>query len=186
MTAPRELVFAYGSLVSAADGFLAVLRDHRRCWGVAMNNRVDLPRYKYYLDERGNRPGVYVAFLDVKAARGESVNGVCTPVTEQELAALDERERNYRRRDVTALCDVPGAASRVWTYVGSPGGRRRLTSARAAGRAVVDRGYLEGVASAFKGLGAAEYAACAPSLDPDGLPVVALSRRDLGSTTIET
>jgi glycine/D-amino acid oxidase-like deaminating enzyme len=149
-----------------------------------MNNRVNLPGYKYYLDEEGDRPDVHVAFLDVRPARGQSVNGVCLPVDRDELAHLDVRERNYVRRDVTAFCDVPGDGGRVWTYVGSPGGRRRLTTSRSRGRAVVDRAYLEAVLRAFQRLGPDEYAACARSLEPDGLPVLALNRHDLVSTTI--
>jgi cation transport regulator ChaC len=193
---PTEFVFGYGSLVARghvaptrafrSEGFVADLRDFRRCWGVAMNNRVTLPGYKYYLDERGDRPGVHVAFLDLRPAWGQSVNGVCMPVTEDQLADLDQRERNYIRRDVTAFCDLAVDDVRVWTYLGSAGGRRRLTTARAAGRAVIDRSYLDSVMSAFKRLGRAEYAACAPSLDPGGVPVVALSRHDLGSTRIGT
>jgi cation transport regulator ChaC len=189
-----EFVFGYGSLVARghvaptrafhAEGFVADLRDFRRGWGVAMDNHVNLPGYKYYLDEDGLRPDVCVVFLDVHRARGHSVNGVCLPVDRDELARLDQRERNYVRRDVTALCDAPGDAGRVWTYVGSPAGRRRFTSSRSAGRAVVDRAYLDAVARAFERLGPGEYAACAQSLDPDGLPVVALTRHDLVSTTI--
>jgi cation transport regulator ChaC len=192
----KEFVFGYGSLVMGGpvvptrafheDGFVADLRNFRRCWGVAMNNRVTLPGYKYYLDERGDRPDVSVTFLDLRPARGQAVNGLCLPVSEDRLARLDQRERNYIRRDVTAFCDLPADDLRVWTYLGSAAGRRRFTTARSAGRAAIDRAYLEGVTSAFKRLGRAEYAACAPSLYPAGLPVVALSRHDLASSTIAT
>lgn len=189
-----EFVFGYGSLVARghvaptrtfhAEGFVTDLRDCRRCWGVAMNNRVNLPGYKYYLDEDGGRPDVCVAFLDLRPARGQSVNGVCLPVDRDELARLDQRERNYVRRDVTALCDAPGDGGCVWTYVGSAAGRRRFVTSRSAGQAVVDRAYLDAVVSAFKRLGPDEFAACARSLDPDGLPILALNRHDLVSTTI--
>jgi cation transport regulator ChaC len=192
----REFVFGYGSLVAlgqlaptrafSAEGFVTDLSDFRRCWGVAMNNRVSIPGYKYYLDDQGHRPHVHVAFLDVRPAPGESVNGVCLPVTRDHLAALDDRERNYVRRDVTAMCDVPADTARVWVYLGSSAGRRRLTTARAARRAVVDRAYLEGVAAAFTTLGPAEYELCAPSLDPGDLPVRPLDRHDLPFTTITT
>lgn len=190
-----EFVFGYGSLVALGDaaptrafhpqGFVADLRGFRRCWGVAMNNRVTLPGYKYYLDDRGTRPDVYVAFLDLRRARGQSVNGVCLPASEAQLASLDRRERNYCRRDVTAFCDLPPTKDllRVWTYVGAAAGRRRLARARAAGRAVVDRAYLEAITGAFKHLGRAEYASCAASLDPGELPVLALSRHEVTSTT---
>jgi cation transport regulator ChaC len=194
--AQTDFVFGYGSLMTEGrvaptrsfhpDGFVTDLHDVRRCWGVAMNNRVDLPGYKYYLDARGDRPDVHVAFLDLRPAPGQSVNGVCLPVTVDELAILDRRERNYVRRDLTALCPLAQEDIRVWAYVGSPAGRRRLTTARAAGRAVIDRTYLEGVREAFKRLGPAEYAHYAPSLDPDGLPVLPLNRHDLASNTIET
>lgn len=193
---PGEFVFAYGSLVPHAgavptrafhhEGFVTDLRDFRRCWGVAMSNRVTLPGYKYYLDERGDRPDVYVTFLDLRPARGRAVNGVCMPVTPEELPFLDRRERNYVRRDVSAFFDLPGDVGRVWTYVGSPAGRRRLTLARSAGCAVVDRDYLEAVLSAFKTLGPAEYDLCAPSLDTERLPLARLTRHDLTSTTITT
>ncbi|MDQ6775642.1 MAG: gamma-glutamylcyclotransferase [Actinomycetota bacterium] len=189
MPAPSEFVFGYGSLVAlghlaptrafAPEGFVTDLRDFRRCWGVAMNNRVTLPGYKYYLDERGHRPDVYVAFLDVRSTRGHSVNGVCLPVTREQLDALDDRERNYLRRDVTAFCEIPDKAARVWTYVGTPAGRRRLTTGRSAGRAVIDNTYLASVVEAFESLGPAEYGMCAPSLGPDGLPVLPLERHDL-------
>jgi len=165
----------------APEGFVTDLRDFRRCWGVAMNNRVTLPDYKYYLDEHGHRPHLYVAFLDVRPARGRSVNGVCLPVTRDQLARLDDRERNYVRRDVTAFCDVAGEAVRVWTFVGSPAGRRRLTTARSAGRAVIHRAYLESVLDAFQSLGPTEYDRCAPSLQDDDLPVLALDRHDVAS-----
>jgi hypothetical protein len=201
--AQTAFVFGYGSLATEGrgaprraevaptrafhpDGFVTDLQDVRRRWGVAMNNRANLPGYKYYLDDNGDRPDVYVAFLDLRPAPGQSVNGVCLPVDDDQLAAFDQRERNYVRRDLTALSPLAQEGIRVWAYVGSPAGRRRLTRARAAGRAVIDRTYLEGVREGFKRLGPAEYATCAPSLDPDGLPVVRLNRHDLPSNTIET
>lgn len=191
---PTEFVFGYGSLAAPGDvaptrafhaeGFVTELRGFRRCWGVAMNNRVTLPGYKYYLDEHGGRPDVYVAFLDVLPASGQSVNGVCRPVSPEQLALLDRRERNYVRRDVSAFCELPRDGVRVWTYLGSGPGRRRLTRARATASAVVDRTYLEGVRAAFARLGPPEYEACAASLDPGEMPVVTLFRHDLGSTTM--
>jgi cation transport regulator ChaC len=195
VAAPRDFIFGYGSLVTDGrvvptrafhrDGFVTDLHDVRRCWGVAMHNRVDLPGYKYYLDDHGDRPDVYVAFFDLRPAPGQSVNGVCLPVDHDQLAALDRRERNYVRRELTALCPLAGEDIRVWAYVGSPAGRRRLTTARAAGRAVIHRAYLAAVREGFERLGPGEYAACSPSLDPDGLPVLPLVRHDLASNTIE-
>ena len=187
-----QFVFAYGSLVTppglaprrswSAHGFVADLFGFRRAWGVAMDNRRDLPGYKYYTDARGRRPEVFVTFLDVRpSARADStVNGLCVPVDDARLAALDQRERNYHRVDVSDHVRVDGAEGvRVWTYVGSPEGRDRLRSGLAAGTAVIDAHYLQAVRDGFARLGADEHRACTSSLAPGALPVVPLRRHEL-------
>jgi gamma-glutamylcyclotransferase (GGCT)/AIG2-like uncharacterized protein YtfP len=181
-----DYVFGYGSLVAPLgldlararrrEGFVADLPGFRRVWGVAMDNRRDLPGYKCYVDADGRRPAVFVCFLDLAEDPGERVNGVCLPVDAGGLAALDRRERNYDRVEVTSQI---GGADRVWAYIGSPAGRARLRQGRGAGTAVIHDGYLAQVTAAFQALGEDEWAACARSLDPGGLPVVALSRREL-------
>lgn len=160
------MVLAYGSLAADATPVgPAALRDHRRVWGVAMDNRIDLPSYKAWLDAGGDRPPVFVAFLDVEPAEGARTPGVLVPATD--LAALDARERNYERRDVTALVDGAPAGARVWTYVGSATGRARLREGRTAGTAVIAASYLRAVEAAHGPLG-----------DP-GLPVAELRRVEL-------
>lgn len=182
-----QFVFAYGSLVGSLpraparrphpDGFIAELAGVRRTWGVAMNNRHDVPGYKYYTDADGHRPDVLVAFLDIWPSPddGATVTGVCLPVGDAELQALDRRERNYDRVEITDR--IPAAGGRVWLYAGSSAGRERLRAGRAAGAAVIDANYLSGVQAAFVSLGAPEHLAA--SLDPGDLPVVALRRHDL-------
>jgi Gamma-glutamyl cyclotransferase, AIG2-like len=183
----REFVFGYGSLAAPpdgvvasrarrADGFVCDLRGHRRQWGVAMDNRRDLPGYKHYTDARGERPPVFVCFLDIVLDPSSSVNGLCVPVDPARLAALDARERNYERLDVSRSVDAGGA--RVWAYVGRRASRLRMRRAVAAGRAVIDAGYLSAVTDGFRALGAGEWEACAPSLGPGSLPVLALTRHD--------
>ncbi len=188
MPAPAEYVFAYGSLAAlspdAPAGFLADVRGMRRSWGVAMDNRVDRPGYKCYVEDSGRRPAVFVCFLDLEAAGGCAVNGLCLPVDRGRLAALDRRERNYDRIDVSAHVvprdgGVADADIRVWAYRGSASGRARFREGVAAGSAVIHDGYLAAVRAAFASLGDAEWQACAPSLEPAGLPVVALQRREL-------
>lgn len=186
--ATRQFVFGYGSLAILpglvpgrafhARGFVADLEGHGRSWGVAMDNRRDLAGYKYYLDGQGERPDVSIAFLDIAPDAGSAVNGVCIPVDDARLARLDVRERNYERVDVSDCVEGAGGA-RVWTYVGSAAGRGRLARGRERGRAAIDAGYLRFVQQAFRRLGPAEYAACAPSLAPRDLPVVELARVDL-------
>jgi len=139
-----EFVFGYGSLAAAPDGVACALLGWQRVWGVAMDNSVDLPGYKHYvLREDGSRPGVFVAFLDIVPCPCARTNGTCLPVDAALLRALDERERNYERVDVTAACSpvVPGAV--VWAYAGSAAGRARLERGRRDGRAVISRDYLE-------------------------------------------
>jgi hypothetical protein len=151
------------------------LRGVRRVLGVAMDNTVDLPGYKFYRDPRdGSRPAVMVAFADLVAAPGgaPAVNGVL--VAAPDLEALDRRERNYDRIDVTDRLDDP-PAGRVWAYFGSAAGRARF----AAGPAVVARGYVEAVQAGFRALGPEEHRAFLESTDFGGVPVMALERVDL-------
>jgi hypothetical protein len=173
-----QYVFGYGSLAAVRrdQGFTAQLRGYARGWGVAMDNARDLPGYKWYADESGKRPAVFVAFLDIAERPGAAVNGLCLPVSDSELPGLDARERNYRRVDVS---DAIGAGARVWVYVGAEEGRERLRRGRTAGTAVIARDYLESVRGGFRALGTQMWQQCEPSLDPAGLTVVALRRHDL-------
>lgn len=183
-----DLIFGYGSLAAETDflptrerhprGWVADLTGHRRVWGVAMDNSVAIRGYKRYLDpESGDPPTVMVAFLDVVLDAGEMVNGVLTPVTAESLDALDNRERNYRRVDVTDRVR-PAAPTRVWTFVGRPDARERLRGALATGDAVISRGYLRGVERGFRRLGDAEWQGYVASTDPPPCPVRDLRRVD--------
>ncbi|MEA2293858.1 MAG: hypothetical protein QOE86_1497 [Solirubrobacteraceae bacterium] len=166
-------VFGYGSLAAQPGAVPCVLHDHRRHWGVAMDNAQAIPGYKRYRDRDGY-PDVCVAFLDLEPAAGTVVHGICLPAVD--LAALDARERNYVRVDVTELVDG-GSPGRVWAYAGRDDSRERLRRARAAGRAVVARAYAQAVERAFADLGL--LAAYRASTVPHGLPVLDLERVEL-------
>ena len=156
-------VFGYASLVSGG-GERRVLRDHRCGWRVAMDNRATIPGYKFYVDPAtGERPAVYVTFLCIWPETGASVDGVVFAVDDDGLAALDRRERNYDRRDVSAHVDGDGGP--VWAYLASAAGRERFAAGHAAGTAVVSKEYLARV----------------PDLEPPELPVLPLLRRDVGA-----
>ena len=174
-------VFAYGSLADEVTGVACELRGVRRVWGVAMDNAVTIAGYKEYRDLRGARPDVCVAFLDLERADDDpaaAVNGVCVPVDATALAALDRRERNYVRVEVTA--DVEGAPpGRVWAFTGRADARARLRDARAAGRAVVQRAYARSVEAAFARLGEAALERFRATTLPHGLPELDLRRVDL-------
>jgi hypothetical protein len=120
-----------------------------------MDNSVDLPGYKYYVDpETGERPALFVTFVNVVEA-DDRVRGVAFEL--DDLAALDARERNYQRRRVGDL----------WVYVGTPEARERYQRGRTQGKAVVAAAYLETVREAF------------PDVEPPDLPVRELRRIDL-------
>lgn len=159
-------VFGYGSLVRL-DGSPARMRGHRRTWGVAMDNARTIPGYKYYVDARtGERPDVFVAFVDFEPANdGDAVDGVIFPVTAEELDALDARERNYERVSVTSLVEPRPDGGRVWAYAGRADARDRCARGRAEGRLVVSAEYARLVTRA--------------SGDEPPCPVVELRRIDL-------
>jgi hypothetical protein len=184
----RDFVFGYGSLAAELpfapsrelrdEGFVADLPGFARGWGVAMDNRRDLPGYKYYTAADGSRPRVFVSFLDVVPVAGPAaVNGLCLPVDTDRLAWLDRRERNYSRVDVSDRIEARGA--RVWVYVGTPAARERLRAARRDGLAVIEASYLSAVEAAFAALGDDELTLCRPSLAPGELPVRELIRHEL-------
>lgn len=186
-----DYVFGYGSLVAGelmprrerrSEGFIVDLSGMRRGWGVAMDNTIDLAGYKCYLDPAGLRPDISVCFLDIDEDPAGSpearVNGVCLPVDAAELEALDRRERNYDRIDISDRL-AEGDGTRVWTYRGSAAGRARFDAAVRAGTAVIQAGYLEAVRAGFQRLGPAEWEACEPSVEPGALPVLDLVRREL-------
>lgn len=147
-----QFVFGYGSLAVGLPGRRARLAGYRRIWGVAMDNRVDIPGYKSYRRlQDGSRPAVYVAFLDIVAEPGSAIDGVLLAVDDAMLRTLDARERNYDRIDVSRA--VAGAGGRVWTYRGNDGGRARLRIGLQEGSAVVDAAYVQAVQATFSVLG---------------------------------
>lgn len=177
-----DLVFGYGSLVAGAGAgppLPARLPGLRRELGVAMDNAVDLPGYKYFVRaDDGARPAVHVAFADlVEAEGGPPVNGVL--LAAPDLARLDARERNYDRAEVSDRVEGAPPGARVWAYVGSPAGRERFARGRAEGSLVVARAYVEAVQAGFRALGPAEHRAFLESTDLGGVPVMALDRVDL-------
>ena len=178
MSAPDH-VFGYASLVTdGGPAEVTWMRGVRRTWGVATDNSLGIPGYKMYLLRGdGSRPPVFVAFLDLLPVAGSSVNGVLRPVDPAELDLLDRRERSYDRVDVTSAIESP--PGRVWAYLGSEGGRGRLSRASRVGKAVVSRDYERKVHDGFRALGPAEYEAFLATSELDGLPVWDLERVDL-------
>jgi cation transport regulator ChaC len=181
----QQHVFGYGSLARYAEDSQTAparacrLRGYRRVWGVAMDNSLDVPGYKHYLNDGGTtRPDVFVTFLDLVVAPGEAVNGVLVPVDDARLAALDRRERNYERREVGALLDE-SLAGRVWCYFGSAAAHERFEIGLARGAAVVDARYRDAVREGFARLGEAALAEFDASTDRPRCAIMPLRRIDV-------
>ena len=153
-----DWLFAYGSLLPAGATALppaarpCSLEGWQRSWGVAMDNRVDLPGYKHFVTPKGERPEVMVAFLSVAPQAGATVNGVALPVAADELPGLDARERNYRRVEVTEHVGA-GLPGRVWAYAALDAARERLERGRREGRLAIASSYHERVLAGFDALG---------------------------------
>ena len=125
-----------------------------------MDNTRDLPGYKYYVDpETGERPAIYVAYVDLAPDPRARTTGVEFAVDEEALEALDRRERNYERVEIT---------EGLWAYMGTDAARERFEHGRANGTAVVSRAYYEAVRARLAQIG--------ESLDPPPVPMRSLTR----------
>lgn len=174
-------IFGYGSLVSPAsmagtigrpvateDVAVAHLDGYGRRWNYgSMHLRGD-----WHIDGTAIVQGLVVS-LGLTAADDESCNGVIVRVTNDELAQLDWRERDYERTDVTEQIRLEhgGRRGRVMTYVPRPSAIDRYESARDAGRAGIRQSYWELVAAAFQDLGGDHPERYAATPAPD-VPVV--------------
>lgn len=177
---PSTWVFGYGSLVSPASlgstlgrsihdivAIPADLLGFGRRW-----NYGSLTLRGTWWDDDVLVSGTVIS-LGLEAAEHERCNGVIVRVTDEELARLDWRERDYQRTDVTDQIRL-GADSgtgqigvgemavgetevsgRVVTYVPRASAIDRYLAARDAGRAAVRRTYWELVHDAFTELGRA-------------------------------
>jgi hypothetical protein len=172
-------VFGYASLADHGDG-IAELSGYRRVWNVAMDNGLDLPGYKYYVDARtGERPTVCVAFLDLVPDPRSQVNGVVFAATAAQFEQLDRRERNYRREQV----ELAGAAGSAFAYLGSEDSRRRCATTLGQGRVVVDLNYYEAVREGFRRLGRSALDAFEASTDEPPCPILDLRRVEIPPAT---
>lgn len=193
MTVADAWVFGYGSLVDpeslgrtlgrsvtpGTDFLEAELVGWGRRWNYGVGHVSGSWRRRDGVDVRD---GVIVA-LGVVAAAGETVNGVVARVSDLELAALDVRERDYDRVEVTASIGLLAVGNRapftvsgdrVVTYVPRPSAVERYERARDAGRAGIRSSYWGLVDAAFAVFGPgplARYRSSTPSPD---VPVVAM------------
>lgn len=188
-------VFTYGSLVDVGNlsrfmgGIIlergqhvyCKLRGYRRCWRVAMDNKLDMPGYKYFVDRNtGDRIDGYVTFLTIRPDPAGFVNGVAIEFNPNALGRLDRRERNYNRIDVTPNVNPP-LSSLVWVYIAKPEGVERFERGRAEGTAVISRSYLGVVENAFRSRGEEAFETYCATTDAPEVPIRDLRRIDLSS-----
>jgi cation transport regulator ChaC len=172
-------VFGYASLVALPEpgAVPGRLRGYRRFWGAAMNNWEGGEGAKHWLDrETGERPRIRVAYLDIYEQADSVVNGLALPVDPARLTALDAREVNYARIEVSAAFEAsteaaaPTAIGRVFTYVGLDAARERCRQGAADGNVFVSRDYAAGVRLAFERLGPDALAEYEHTTDPLHFP----------------
>lgn len=157
-------VFGYGSLASPSSIARTIGRPvergpelraaHLDGYGRRWNYGSLHLRGDWEHDGRSVRRGVVIS-LGLVAGAGEQSNGVVVAVTDDELAELDWRERDYERTDVTDLItlDDGRVGGRVVTYVPRPSAIERYERARDDGNAAVRASYWDLVHAAFDALG---------------------------------
>ena len=180
-------VFGYGSLVSPAslgatigrepqlgvDVFPAELTGYGRRWNCGLTTSVGLS------DEfDGSIRHWTIVVLGLVAAAGECVNGLVARVDEEELPALDRREANYDRVEVTDVTIVDGVVDApVVVYVPRPEPITRYEDGRDGGTSAIEQRYWNLVEGAFGELGAAHYDRYRASTPAPDVPVVELRRQ---------
>lgn len=184
-------VFGYGSLVSPVsfgatlgrelrpgiDFLEADLAGFGRRWNYGVRHTAGQTQH----DDGSTRTWTIVA-LGLVESEHEAVNGVVGWVEDDELEALDRRERYYDRVDVTACVSVAAAAGfsgSVVTYVPRVEARRHYEDARDRRAAAVEQRYWDLVDDAFLALGEDRRARYHATTPPPDVPVIAMNRRPL-------
>lgn len=188
-----HFVFGYGSLMNIVnlekylgrnliesqqlkDFTFCSLHGFCRCWNVAMDNSIDLPQYKYYIDRKTNtRPRNFVTFLNIRPHRDKTIFGILFRVSQLELQNLDLRERNYQRIDVTDKSDLTIEGT-VWTYIGIKAAENRYQTGLKRGNAVIALDYINSVTDAYRSLGKEAVTNYIATTDKPLVPIVDLAK----------
>ncbi|MFN3257705.1 MAG: gamma-glutamylcyclotransferase family protein [Ilumatobacter sp.] len=169
LVSPASMATTIGRPVAAPDVRIADLAGFGRRWNYG----------SMHLRGSWSHAGVdivdgLVVSLGLAAADTESCNGVIVRVDGDELAALDWRERDYERTDVSdriRVLDGEAMSEPVVTYVPRPSAIERYERGRDEGRAAVRRSYWDLVHDAFAALGGDHAARLSATPQPD-IPVV--------------
>lgn len=152
------------------------LHGHRRLWNVARDNRKSVPSRDHFVcSVSGERIDGFITAINIRPSPGDFVNGIAFRVTAEQLAALDRREGNYDRIDVTSEVDVL-LPSRLWTYRGSALAEQRYARGIAGGTAVINSAYHTLVDLAFASHGEDFHAEYHATTDAPEVPIRPLQR----------
>lgn len=189
-----NFVFGYGSLVHwenlqkylgrkltpGSDFVICGLKNFHRCWNIAMDNCLDLPDYKYYIERQtGNRFKGFVTFLNISPDNKNTIIGVLFRVSEPELKKLDQRERNYQRIDLTNQINrfIQGKA---WVYIGLEQAEKRYQEGLQKDCAVISQDYFDLVHDAYFSLGSYAFSNYIATTNKLEVPTVDLKRCKVG------
>lgn len=189
-----NFVFGYGSLVNwdnlqqylgrkltpGSDFVICGLKNFHRCWNVAMDNRLDFPNYKYYIEEKtGKRFNGFVTFLNIRFDQDKTIIGVLFRVSEPELENLDQRERNYQRIDITHQINrtIQGKA---WVYLGLEQAKNRYHEGLVKRNVVISQEYFDLVTDAYFSLGNYAFSNYIATTDKLEVPTLDLKRCKVG------
>lgn len=183
-----DFVFGYGSLMNLknlqqylgrdltpeSDYRVCGLRDFYRCWNVAMDNRLDLPNYKYYIEaETGNRPASFVTFLNIRPTQGKTIIGILFRVSSQELKKLDRRERNYQRIEVTKRIEQR-VGGKVWVYIGLESAEKRYQEGLRQDRGMIAQDYVDSIHNGYRLWGEEIWLNYVETTDKPKVPILKL------------
>ena len=186
----QMFVFGYGSLLLRSSAEMTVgegearyhagrLRGYRLEWNAGLVDPVAAATAFEYEDSGRPFAGALVA-LGVNHVTDSICLGVAIPVTRHQLAALDARESNYERIDVTAdfeFDSTEGMESKnavVLTYLPKADA---VAAARDLSRSRISNSYLEIVRAGYeeRGIPADQVDA---AIDRSGLSVVRVRKID--------
>lgn len=176
LVSPTSLASTIGRHVAPADIIAAHLHGYGRRWNYgSLHLRGDWRHNDVEVHQ-----GVVIS-LGLVPAEGEHCNGVAVRVSEEELAQLDWRERDYERTDVTERIEADriGAEAAlvglpVVTYVPRSSAVERYEAARDDRRAAIRRPYWDLVSQAFADLGENHSTTYAATPAPD-VPVLEMT-----------
>lgn len=181
-------VFGYGSLVSpdsfahtlgrpltpGVDFLEAEVAGYGRRWNYGVMSMVGEST-----GPDGEPQNWTIVALGLIQAHGERVNGVIGWVSQDELPALDRREQNYDRVDVSdlaTLADGVDLDAPIVTYVPRAEPRALYEAARDQGTAAVEQRYWDLVDGAFADLGPDRRELYYATTPPPDIPIVAMRR----------